>query len=192
MLLKLEVMNTFIKISPQSTDSTTSSLKAMPQNVIQPCSQIEKCSYCVHNKNNRLFRVHKVFSGPLSSFCCIHSTKIYGDLAEVVQTNRGALQNYQHISTHWFSSSILSTYHLCSAGVTLGSSAIRRRPNAFNLLHQMETMTRGGYSEDSSLQKLAVGGFGNFITCQCHGHVNMQQFYIEMSFSSTFPNDFQP
>ena len=53
-----------------------------------------------------------------------------------------------------------------AAGVTLGSSAIRRRPNAFNLLHQMETMTRGGYSQDSSLQKLAARGLGQFQTFQ--------------------------
>lgn len=49
-----------------------------------------------------------------------------------------------------------------AAGVTLGTSSIRRRPNAFNLLHQMETMTRGGYSQDSSLEKLAAMGSGKF------------------------------
>ncbi|CAK9013615.1 Uncharacterized protein SCF082_LOCUS12009 [Durusdinium trenchii] len=42
--------------------------------------------------------------------------------------------------------------HLLPAGVTLTTSSIRRRPNAFNLLHQLEAMQRGGF--DNALQNL--------------------------------------
>ena len=40
--------------------------------------------------------------------------------------------------------------------MTLASS-IRRRPNAFNLLHQMEVMLRGGYSGDIAIQNMEAG-----------------------------------
>ena len=40
-----------------------------------------------------------------------------------------------------------------SAGVTL-QSVVRRRPNAFNLVHQMECMIRGGYSGENTLENL--------------------------------------
>ena len=34
------------------------------------------------------------------------------------------------------------------------ASALRRRPNCFNLLHQMEIMMRGGYSGDLAVNNL--------------------------------------
>ncbi|CAJ1431132.1 unnamed protein product, partial [Effrenium voratum] len=37
-----------------------------------------------------------------------------------------------------------------AAGITLGSTSIRRKPNAFNLLHQCQFLIRAGVSEDSA------------------------------------------
>ena len=91
------------------------------------------------------------------AFGVIYCTVVTGDLADVVQTNRGALSVCECLSsTHINSIHIpIIFFYICfHAGVTLGSSAIRRRPNAFNLLHQMELMCRGGYSADTSLEKL--------------------------------------
>ena len=39
--------------------------------------------------------------------------------------------------------------------MTLGSS-LRRRPNCFNLLHQMQVMMRGGYSDSNAINDLEV------------------------------------
>ncbi|CAL1131034.1 unnamed protein product [Cladocopium goreaui] len=64
----------------------------------------------------------------VESLSAIYVTKQNADLADVITTNRG---------------------------VTLASS-IRRRPNAFNLLHQMEVMLRGGYSGDIAIQNMEV------------------------------------
>lgn len=44
-----------------------------------------------------------------------------------------------------------------SAGVTVVSTNLRRRPNAFNLVHQCEIMLRAGYSGEGAVQSLAVG-----------------------------------
>lgn len=44
------------------------------------------------------------------------------------------------------------------AGITLANS-VRRRPNAFNLLHQMEVMLRGGYTGDTAVAGLEVGNW---------------------------------
>ncbi|CAK9077473.1 unnamed protein product [Durusdinium trenchii] len=59
------------------------------------------------------------------SFSSVYCTKVAPDLSEAINTNRG---------------------------VTLTTSSIRRRPNAFNLLHQLEAMQRGGF--DNALQNL--------------------------------------
>ena len=85
-------------MNEQSSQVSYHSMKAMPQNVIQPCSRKNMFSYSVQNKLTQT-NLHN-FSGPLRSFGSIYctKTKIFGDLADVVQTNRGALQNYQHIS----------------------------------------------------------------------------------------------
>ena len=85
----------------------------------------------------------------LRSFGCIHCTKVNGGLEESIRTNRGAERltiEFQKPKARF-----VSSYY---AGVTLQSSSIRRRPNAFNLLHQLEVMVRGGYNSDSSLQSL--------------------------------------
>ena len=44
-----------------------------------------------------------------------------------------------------------------SAGVTVVSTNLRRRPNAFNLVHQCEIMLRAGYTGEGAVQSLAVG-----------------------------------
>lgn len=41
--------------------------------------------------------------------------------------------------------------------MTLGSTAIRRRPNAFNLLHQMEVMARAGHGAEENLKAKLSG-----------------------------------
>lgn len=53
--------------------------------------------------------------------------------------------------------------HLLPAGVTLTTSSIRRRPNAFNLLHQLEAMQRGGF--DNALQNLEALSCLLFLVC---------------------------
>ncbi|CAK9111225.1 unnamed protein product [Durusdinium trenchii] len=63
------------------------------------------------------------------SFSSIYCTKISPDISEAINCNRG---------------------------VTLTSTSIRRRPNAFNLVHQMQAMQRGGYSGETALQNLQV------------------------------------
>lgn len=60
----------------------------------------------------------------IESFSAIYCTKQNAESNDVVNKNRG---------------------------ITLANS-IRRRPNAFNLLHQMKVMRRGGY--DTALQNL--------------------------------------
>lgn len=105
------------------------------------------------------------------SFANIHCTKVNGDLAEVVQCNRGALSSF-----------VAKPFSLTpvAAGVTLGSSAIRRRPNAFNLLHQLEVMLRGGYAADSSLEKLQA--IPTILFKLCHMFSMKFSTFINLSF----------
>ena len=42
-------------------------------------------------------------------------------------------------------------------GVALGGT-LRRRPNAFNLLHQLEFLERAGMSQDLTVKSLQAGG----------------------------------
>lgn len=47
--------------------------------------------------------------------------------------------------------------HDSAAGVTLVNTSVRRKPNAFNFLHQCELLMATGMTGDSSRQSLDVG-----------------------------------
>ena len=65
--------------------------EAMPQNVIQPFSQKKfQPIPTIHDVHDQLLQCELCFLGKLRSFSLIYCTKMFGDLAEVVQTNRGA------------------------------------------------------------------------------------------------------
>ncbi|CAK9066878.1 unnamed protein product [Durusdinium trenchii] len=88
------------------------------------------------------------------SFSTIYATGVTADLNVAVSTNRG---------------------------VTLGSS-VRRKPNAFNLVHQLEMMIRGGLTREQVLGSLeASDGIASFAQAyalgkqECGAAVNLLQ-----------------
>ena len=52
-------------------------------------------------------------------------------------------------------------------GITLTASAIRRKPNAFNLVHQMEVLMRSGLSKEQTASNLQVCLAMLFCTTRC-------------------------
>lgn len=110
----------------------------------------------------------------MRSLRAIYCTKQNAELTDVIFTHRGDTvlllglnkdSTQEHIS-HSKVPKFLMIYIVLPiisqisfvpspAGVTLASS-LRRRPNCFNLLHQMEIMMRSGYSGESAINNLEV------------------------------------
>lgn len=96
------------------------------------------------------------------SLAVVHATIVEGDDMSVVSTNRGPpLLPFSPIISFWGKSlnpPPKKKKQVASlSGITLSASAIRRRPNAFNLVHQMMFLQRGGLSGEQTLQSLKVG-----------------------------------
>lgn len=67
------------------------------------------------------------------------------NLSKLVQTNRGAATILDLFC------SVLS---ICLPGVTTIQGNLRRKPNCFNLFHQLEMWQRGGHGLDASLAEM--------------------------------------
>ena len=100
----------------------------------------------------------------LRSFSVVYATSVPADSSLVVNTNRGhptastAFSLYSmDCGTMWTKS--MRIEHFISwiiLGVTM-SGTLRRRPNAFNLLHQLEFLERTGMSQEMTIKSLQVG-----------------------------------
>ena len=53
-----------------------------------------------------------------------------------------------------FPTCFCSVSSICLPGVTTIQGNLRRKPNAFNLLHQLEMMQRGGHALDTSVAEM--------------------------------------
>lgn len=82
----------------------------------------------------------------------MHATVTNADLTQIINTNRGH-NPCQSCLRCVLCERLFSFLWGALAGCTL-SSTIRRKPNAFNLVHQLELMVRGGHSQEHSVQAL--------------------------------------
>lgn len=84
-----------------------------------------------------------IHRGPSTIFENSYACQSFG----IIQSSLGS------VSWLWWTSHVLNP----SAGVTVVSTNLRRRPNAFNLVHQCEIMLRAGYTGEGAVQSLSVG-----------------------------------
>lgn len=130
--------------------------------VVEGPTQRQPIVFNSNSKNQYLqkhkFRQHGIPS-LLRSFSTIWCTKIEAKLEAMVNTARGLdCLGKQYcwscpLNPRLFHIIPQKVFAICWPGVSLTAN-IRRRPNAFNLLHQMETMIRGGLSGDATLENL--------------------------------------
>ena len=101
----------------------------------------------------------------LRSFSTVYATVVKSDSNLVVNTNRGdqaasKLSSEVMIPNHGIE--IINKIPFHASGVTLVGS-LRRRPNAFNLLHQLEFLERSGMTQEMSVKSLEAGCYHMFL-----------------------------